>query len=288
MAVSLDELRVWARYIYSITGISLDDTKGYLVETRLAGLMRETGSAGYSELLHKVKADATQTLRRKVVDAVTTGETSFFRDTSPFDLLQHKVLPELIDRRRKTFGAGRTLPIRIWSAACSTGQELYSTAIVLKELLGTFSGYDIRLLGTDISDKAVAAASRGYFNKLELERGMPADKLARYFITENGMWKVRDELRALATFRILNLLEPLSFPVKHDIIFCRNVAIYFTEQDRARLFTSLANVLAPDGFLIIGSTESLTGLCPQFESKRYLRAVFYQLKTAAGRMAYAA
>jgi chemotaxis protein methyltransferase CheR len=288
MAVSLDELRVWARYIYSITGISLDDTKGYLVETRLAGLMRETGSAGYSELLHKVKADATQTLRRKVVDAVTTGETSFFRDTSPFDLLQHKILPELIDRRRKTFGAGRTLPIRIWSAACSTGQELYSTAITLKELLGGFAGYDIRMLGTDISDKAVSAASRGYFNKLELERGMPADKLGKYFIPENGMWKIRDELRALATFRILNLLEPLSFPVKHDIIFCRNVAIYFTEQDRARLFTNLANVLAPDGYLIIGSTESLTGLCPQFESKRYLRAVFYQLKTDAGRMAYAA
>jgi chemotaxis protein methyltransferase CheR len=288
MAVSLDELRVWARYIYSITGISLDDTKGYLVETRLAGLVRETASAGYSELLHKVKADATQALRRKVVDAVTTGETSFFRDTSPFDVLQHKILPELIDRRRKTFGAGRTLPIRIWSAACSTGQELYSTAIVLKELLGGFTGYDIRLLGTDISDKAVATASRGCFNKLELERGMPADKLARYFMTENGMWKVRDELRALATFRILNLLEPLSFPVKHDIIFCRNVAIYFTEQDRARLFASLSNVLAPDGCLIIGSTESLTGLCPQFESKRYLRAVYYQLKTETGRLAHAA
>lgn len=288
MAVSLDELRVWARYIYSITGISLDDTKGYLVETRLAGLMRETGSAGYSELLHKVKADATHVLRKKVVDAVTTGETSFFRDTSPFDVLQHKILPDLIDRRRRTFGAGRSLPIRIWSAACSTGQELYSTAIVLKELLGTFANYDIRLLGTDISDKAVATASRGYFNKLELERGMPADKLARYFTAENGMWKIRDELRALATFRILNLLEPLAFPVKHDIIFCRNVAIYFTEQDRTRLFAGLANVLAPDGCLIIGSTESLTGLCPQFESKRYLRAVYYQLKTETGRLAHAA
>jgi chemotaxis protein methyltransferase CheR len=287
MAVSLDELRVWARFIHSITGISLDDTKGYLVETRLAGLLRETGSAGYSELLHKVKADPTGTLRRRVVDAITTGETSFFRDTSPFELLQHKVLPELIDRRRKSFGAAR-LPIRIWSAACSTGQELYSTAIVLKELLGGFAGYDIRLLGTDISDKAVAAASRGYFNKLELERGMPADKLARYFTPENGAWKIRDELRALATFRTMNLLGPLSFQVKHDIVFCRNVAIYFTEQDRARLFSVIGNVLAPDGCLIIGSTESLTGLCPQFEAKRYLRSVFYQLKHEAERFKHAA
>jgi chemotaxis protein methyltransferase CheR len=287
MAVSLDELRVWARYIYSVTGISLDDSKGYLVETRFAGLLRETGSVGYSELLHKVKADATQTLRRKVVDAITTGETSFFRDASPFDLLQHKVLPELIDRRRKTFGTGR-VPIRIWSAACSSGQELYSTAVVLKELLGSFAGYDIRLLGTDISDKAVAAASRGYFNKLEIERGMPPDKLARHFTPENGSWKIRDELRALATFRTMNLLEPMAFPVKHDIVFCRNVAIYFTEQDRARLFTAIGGVLAPDGCLIIGSTESLTGLCPQFEAKRYLRSVFYQLKGEAERLKHAA
>jgi chemotaxis protein methyltransferase CheR len=287
MAVSLDELRVWSRYIYSITGISLDDSKGYLVETRFAGLLRETGSASTSELLHKVKADSTQALRRKVVDAITTGETSFFRDTSPFELLQHKVLPELIDRRRKTFGTGR-VPIRIWSAACSSGQELYSTAIVLKELLGGFAGFDIRLLGTDISDKAVAAASRGYFNKLELERGMPADKLAKYFTLENGVWKIRDELRALATFRTMNLLEPMAFPVKHDIIFCRNVAIYFTEQDRARLFSAMANVLAPDGCLIIGSTESLTGLCPQYEARRYLRSVFYQLKGEAERFKHAA
>ena len=287
MAVSLDELRVWSRYIYSITGISLDDSKGYLVETRFAGLLRETGSASYSELLHKVKADATQTLRRRVVDAITTGETSFFRDASPFELLQHKVLPDLIDRRRKALGTAR-VPLRIWSAACSTGQELYSTAIVLKELLGGFAGFDIRLLGTDISDKAVATASRGYFNKLELERGMPADKLARYFTPENGCWKIRDELRALATFRTINLLEPLSFPVKHDIIFCRNVAIYFTEQDRARLFSAIAGVLAPDGCLIIGSTESLTGLCPQYEARRYLRSVFYQLKGEAERLKHAA
>ncbi len=180
------------------------------------------------------------------------------------------------------------MPLRIWSAACSTGQELYSTAIVLKELLGHFGNFDIRLLGTDISDKAVAAASRGYFNKLELERGMPGDKLAKYFVAESGSWKVRDELRALATFRTMNLLEPMAFPVKHDVIFCRNVAIYFTEQDRARLFTAIGNVLAPDGCLIIGSTESLTGLCPQYEAKRYLRSVFYQLKGEAERFKHAA
>jgi chemotaxis protein methyltransferase CheR len=281
-SIAPEELKVWARYIYTVSGISLDQTKGYLFETRLATLMRETGSTSYMELHRKVSADATLGLRRKVVDAITTNETSFFRDTSPFDLLQHKVLPDLIDRRRKTLGTGR-LPLRIWSAACSTGQEVYSIGIVIKELVGSFSGYDIRLLGTDISDNAIATASRGYFGRMELDRGMPAEKLNRYFSKEKDTWKVCDEIRALATFRTQNLLQPLSFPVKHDIIFCRNVAIYFTEEDRARLFTSLAQTLAPDGYLIIGSTESLTGLCPQFEAKRYLRAVFYQLRGNNGK-----
>lgn len=279
--ISPDEMSAWSRYIYSVSNIHLDQSKGYLIQTRLGSLLQETGCATYGDLLNRTKIDATQRLRCKVVDAITTGETSFFRDSAPFDLLRHKVIPELIDRRRKALGAGRMVPIRIWSAACSSGQELYSVAIVLRELLGSFNGYDVRLLGTDISDRAVATASRGYFNKFELDRGMPPDKLSKYFISENGNWKIRDELRGLASFRTLNLMERFSFPVKHDIIFCRNVAIYFTEADRARLFTSLSQVLAPDGCLIIGSTESLTGLCPQYEAKRYLRSVFYQLRTDA-------
>ncbi len=170
VAITIDELRVWSRYIHAITGISPGRLQGLSRRDPLRRVAARNRQRQPSELLHKVKADSTQTLRRKVVDAITTNETSFFRDTSPFELLQHKVLPELIDRRRKTVGRGR-VPIRIWSAACSTGQELYSTAIVLKELLGGFTGYDIRLLGTDISDQAVAAASRGYFSQLEIERG---------------------------------------------------------------------------------------------------------------------
>ncbi|MCU0571712.1 MAG: protein-glutamate O-methyltransferase CheR [Syntrophobacteraceae bacterium] len=282
-SIKPDELKIWTKYVHSISGISLDETKGYLFETRLANLLRETGSSSYMDLHRKVTTDASNVLRRKVLDAITTGETSFFRDTSPFDLLQHKVLPDLIDRRRKTFGNGRPLPIRIWSAACSTGQEVFSIGIVIKELLGSLSGYDVRLLGTDISDRAIATASHGTFGRLELDRGMPAEKMSRYFTKEKDSWKVRDEIRALATFRTMNLLDSISFPVKHDIIFCRNVAIYFSEQDRARLFNSLAQVLAPDGYLIIGSTESLTGLCPQFEARRYLRAVYYQLRLNNGK-----
>lgn len=276
VTITRDEFTVWSRYIYEISGIFLDDSKGYLVETRLSGLMREAGVAGFSELYYKAKSDLTNALRRKIVDAITTNETSFFRDSAPFDLLRHKLIPELVDRRKK---AGlRLVPIRIWSAACSTGQEAYSTGIVLKELLVDTNSYDIRIVGTDISDKAVAQASHGYFSRMELERGMPGDKVSRYFVPNGDRWKIRDDIRGMASFRTMNLLQPFSFPAPFDIIFCRNVAIYFTEPDKIRLFQNLGRSLARDGALIIGSTESLTGFCPEFEPKRHLRSVFYQKK----------
>jgi chemotaxis protein methyltransferase CheR len=277
-AITREELPVWTRYIYEICGISLDDSKGYLVETRLNSLLVEAGASNFSELFFKVRADGTTKLRGKVIEAITTNETSFFRDTAPFDLLRNKLIPDLIDRR----GANAArIPIRIWSAACSTGQEAYSTAIVLKELLGDLTRYDIRILGTDISNKVVAQASYAEYNRLELERGLPPEALARHFIVSGDRWKVRDEIRAQATFRTMNLLEPFSFPQPFDIIFCRNVAIYFTETDKTRLFRNLSRSMAKDGCLIIGSTESISGICPELEPKRYLRSVFYQWKNPA-------
>ena len=189
VAITRDELSIWLRYIHEICGIYLDETKGYLLETRLGQLLQETGAGSFSELYYKTKSDLTNTVRRKVIDAITTNETSFFRDTSPFELLQHKLIPELVDRRNKS--GLRPVPIRIWSAACSTGQEAYSTGIILRELLGDFNGYDVRILGTDISDKAVAQASYGHFSKLELDRGLPADKVARNFTQDRDRWKIR-------------------------------------------------------------------------------------------------
>ncbi len=275
-SVTKEEMVSWSRYIHEVCGINLDDGKRYLVETRLGGLLRETGAATFSELFYKVRSDAAGALRRKVIDAITTNETSFFRDTSPFDLLRHKLVPEIIDRCTRS-GAARPA-IRIWSAACSTGQEAYSTGIVLKELLGDTSRYDIRILGTDISDRALAQASYGTYSQLEMGRGLPPDMLNRHFSRSGDKWKISDEIRAMASFRPMNLMEPFAFPAPFDIVFCRNVAIYFTETDRIRLFRSIGRCLAREGALIIGSTESLAGLCPEFEPKRHLRSVFYQLK----------
>lgn len=276
LAVSREEMSVWSRYIHEICGVVLDESKSYLLQTRLGELVREAGVASLSELYFKAKADLSQALRRKIIDAITTNETSFFRDQAPFDLLRHKIVPELIDRRRRP--GSRSVTLRIWSAACSTGQEAYSTGVVLKELLGDLTQHDIRIVGTDISDKAVARASYGHFSRLELDRGMAPDKVDRYFMPVGDKWKIRDEIRALASFRTMNLLQPFSFPVPFDIVFCRNVAIYFNEPDKKRLFQGIAKNLAKDGALIIGATESITGLCPEYEPKRHVRSVYYQLK----------
>lgn len=276
ISITPDEIKVWAQLVYQACGIVLDAGKGYLLESRLGPLLRETASESFSELLYKVKADATRQLTRKVIDAMTTNETSFFRDSSPFDLLQHKLLPELIDRRNRTTRPGQPVPLRIWSAACSTGQEVYSIGIVLRELIGDSPQYQPQILGTDISDQALKRASYGIFSRMEMERGLNPAYLQKWFTPQGEQYKVRDEVRALATFRPINLLEPLIFPYRFDIIFCRNVAIYFSEKDKISLFDRMAQVLAPDGALIIGSTESITGITTRFAPHRHLRAVYYQ------------
>ncbi|PKN32268.1 MAG: hypothetical protein CVU63_19650, partial [Deltaproteobacteria bacterium HGW-Deltaproteobacteria-20] len=214
-------------------------------------------------------------MEKEIVNAITTNETLFFRDASPFEVFKHKILPDLIDARSKS-ASGRNIPIRIWSAACSTGQEVYSIAIALREALGNLSNFQISILGTDISDDAVTKASYGKYNKFEIERGLPQQTLNKYFSLMGDGWKIKDEIRAMAVFKKFNLMKPFAGLGKFDIVFCRNVAIYFTPADKKMVFEKIASVLEPDGSLVIGSTESLTGVTGMFEPKRYMRSIFYQ------------
>ncbi len=269
-----DEIQLISKYIYSISGIHIEASKAYLLETRLGRLLEAEDCASYGEFYHKAKADGTRSLEKKIVDAITTNETLFFRDSNPFELLKHKILPEVIDKHA---GKPNAPPVRIWSAACSTGQEVYSIAIVLKELLGNLP-VKFKLTGTDLSDAAIKQASYGSYNKFEIERGLPRERLQQYFTPDGANWKIKDQIRAMASFRKFNLMHPFAGLGKFDIIFCRNVAIYFTLEDRKKLFSKIAEVLEPDGFLIIGATESLTGVCPRFVPKRHLKSIFYQLR----------
>jgi chemotaxis protein methyltransferase CheR len=190
-------------------------------------------------------------------------------------MLRHKLLPDLIDRRARSRS---TLPLRIWSAACSTGQEIYSIAIILKELLGDPDRYGVRLLATDISNQAVARASKGVFGPIEVGRGLGDEVRDKYFDPTAGGWRIRDEIRAMVAFKTFNLMDDFSSLGRFDIVFCRNVAIYFTDRDRSSLFARIERSLEREGCLVVGAMESLSVVCPQLESRRYLRSVYYQSK----------
>jgi chemotaxis protein methyltransferase CheR len=275
--ITPDEYKVTTEYIYELSGIVLAAGKTYLVETRLSPLVEEYGCASFSEFYFKAKADRSRALENRIINAITTRETLFFRDTAPFELLQYKILPELIDMKRAQGGACEKIPIRIWSAACSTGQEAYSAAIALKEMLPDMSAYDIRIVGTDISDAAVAAASYGKYNRFEIERGLSQGKLNKYFEARGDDWQVKDEIRLMTSFRKFNLFHDLHALGQFDIIFCRNVAIYFTAEDRKQLFHRIADILPAHGALIIGSSEYLAGVCNRYKSNRHLNSVYYTL-----------
>ncbi|PHR28345.1 MAG: chemotaxis protein CheR [Desulfotalea sp.] len=274
--ITPSELTLVSQYIHSISGIYLDKSKTYLFETRLSSVAESHGCSSFQELYNKAKREPAKKIEKDIVDAITTNETLFFRDKGPFELLQHKILPEVIDARSNL--SALKPKVKIWSAASSTGQELYSIAIVIKELLRDNKDYSFTLLGTDISDAAIAQASYGKYNRFEIERGLDKRNLQKYFTLFGDSWKIKDEIRAMVNFKKLNLMQPFTALGKFDIIFCRNVAIYFTLDDRKKLFTKLANSLTDDGYLIIGSTESLTGVCPLFVPKRHLRSIFYQKK----------
>lgn len=280
-AITPEEIKALTQYIYAASGIALDASKAYLLETRLKPLMHKYACHNYMDLYTQARADRSGNMEKEIVDAISTNETLFFRDSSPFEVFKHKILPDLIDARSRAF-PGRPVPLRIWSAACSTGQEVYSIAITLREMLGNLSGYQISILGTDISDDAVSKASYGKYNKFEIERGLPPAVLHRYFTASGDGWRIKDEIRAMAVFKKFNLMKPFTGLGKFDIVFCRNVAIYFTPNDKKMVFEKIAGVLEADGALVIGSTESLTGVTSAFEARRYMRSIFYQPAGSGG------
>jgi chemotaxis protein methyltransferase CheR len=278
LEIDQTEFRLWARYVYDISGISLEPAKSYLIEARLGPLLKEYACRTFSDLYRKSKMDSSQIIEKRIIDQITTNETFFFRDNAPFDMLKYKILPDIVDWKTQKAFSSSPVAIRIWSAGCSTGQEVYSIAIALKEILVDLNKYNVTVLGTDISGMAIARASQGMYTRFEMDRGLTPERMEQYFIREGEAWKIKDDIQTMATFKKMNLMQPFTWMGKFDIIFCRNVGIYFTIEDRKKLFRHIEDVLAADGGLIIGSTESLTGIAPQFEPKRYLRSVFYQLK----------
>jgi chemotaxis protein methyltransferase CheR len=273
MSITAQDIDQICGLIDDLCGVYLDASKSYLIESRLEDLMRSSGCRTYAELVTRARTPGDRALQNRIVDAMTTNETLFFRDNSPFEALKHKVVPELIDSKANTVFPSR---IRIWSAACSTGQEPYSLAMILAEILPDIHSRDIKIQASDVSDAAIAKASRGWYAAHEIERGMSRERLDRFFKPETDGWRVRDELRSLVTFQRRNLLEPLGMAGQFDIVMCRNVAIYFTKDVRRTMFHRLAETLTPDGYLFVGSQESLNDLGPAFKPHYHCRATFYR------------
>jgi chemotaxis protein methyltransferase CheR len=274
-----EEIPMVAQLVYQLCGIVVDASKGYLIESRLSGLATANGCATFSDFCRKLRSSADPLFRNQVIDAITTQETLFFRDSSPFEALQHRVLPNLIDAKAGSPGRRR---IRIWSAACSTGQEPYSIAMALCELIPDVFSWDVNILATDISDAAVKHASTGRYAKYEIQRGMKPHLLSKYFHEEPSGWRVSDPLRSLIAFQRRNLLDPFTSLGPFDVIFCRNVAIYFDLQTRRSLFLRLSERLAADGALFVGAAESLTDMEAEFQPMHHCRTVYYQRRNKSG------
>jgi len=239
--------------VFGLSQNVLDPSRDYLFETRLSKLLRNLGMIRLGELVSQLRARKDPILERAIAEAMTINETSFFRDARPFDLLRTDLLPKLIESRRATRG------LRFWSAACSTGQEAYSTAMLLTEHFPLLSGWNIRIEGTDISSEVIERAQSGSYHRIEINRGLPARHVVRYFDHQGEDWTVKPEIRRLCNFRQANLCAAqLPFNRagdRFDVIFLRNVMLYFSQETRRTLLAGIHRLLPPDGILFLGSSE---------------------------------
>jgi chemotaxis protein methyltransferase CheR len=256
------------------SGLDLAADKQYLVESRLAPLARKSGLGGIADLVAKMKGGA-PSLTAEVVEAMTTNETFFFRDKIPFEHLQDTILPLMLKARANR----RTL--RIWSAACSTGQEPYSIAMCLKEKAPLLSGWRIEIVATDLSLEVLEKSKAGIYSQFEVQRGLPIQMLVKYFTQSGEIWQVNADIRAMVQHRQLNLLQDFSHLGKFDVIFCRNVLIYFDQETKIEVFKRLNRVLEPDGMLMLGAAESVVGITDAFRPYMDRRGL-YQSNPARG------
>lgn len=252
------------------SAIVLENDKEYLVESRLTPVVHELGAGTIAELVGELRRTAPGALRDRVVDAMTTNETSFFRDDRPFHALADVVLPELISARRPR----RALDV--WCAAGSSGQEAYSIAMLLDEALVREPRWRVRVLASDISSRMLEQARAGTYSQLEVGRGLPAYRLARHFRREGAQWRVRDRLRSMVECRLINLDAPWPALPQMDLILLRNVLIYFDAATRRRVLDRVRTVLRPDGYLFLGAAETMLQDDDVFERVQVGEAVAYR------------
>ncbi len=267
-----------AVFVRAHSGLVLTPDKAYLVTSRLGPIVEQHGCKTIAELVAKLKAP-TASLRQDVLEAMTTNETSFFRDAAPFDIFKTHVLTALLERRK----ARKSL--RILCAAASSGQEPYSLAMILAENAAKLTGWTTEILGVDLDTKILKRAEEAVYTQFEVQRGLPVQMLMKYFERNDQAWRVKPQIRGMVKYRQCNLLEPISSFGKFDVIFCRNVLIYFDNKTKAGVLSRLASQLAPDGFLFLGGAETVLEITDRFTPSPGHRGVYIPAGSASGQFA---
>ena len=263
------------RFLRETSGLALEDGKRYLIEDRLRPIIQAANLSGMDDLARTLRCDARSELARTVAETLTINETSFFRDKSLFAAFGDSLLPDLIERR------GDRRRLRIWCAGCSTGQEPYSLAMMIDECARQLSGWQIEIVATDLSRAVIESAKRGAYSQFEVQRGLPVAMLLRYFRREDEAWQISDYLRAKITFKTHNLMTSVRELGVFDIVFCRNVLLYFDVATKKRVFCNLANALADDGCLALGAAERVVGIHDGFRSDPERSFIFVKDKAHA-------
>jgi len=250
------------------SGLSLSPEKRYLAESRLGILCRRRGIDGLATLVQMLRPGTDAALENAVIEAMTTNETLFFRDQTPFELFRKVILPE-----RLALNAA-TRSLRIWCAAVSTGQEAYSVAMILDEMAPRLAGWKVQIIGTDISGEVLERARDGIYSQFEIQRGLPIQMLLKHFQQNGDKWQVSERLRAMVELKRHNLLEPSGHLGQFDVIFCRNVLIYFDLPTKAKAFEAIAPRLAPQGAVLLGAAETVVGISTVIVPDRQHRGIF--------------
>lgn len=260
-----------AKVLKDRSGLIVTRDKSYLLESRLTPVARKRGLKGLDDLVASLRT-AGEDLLREVTEAMTTNESFFFRDIKPFDQFKDIVLPAMLQSRasKKSF--------RIWSAASSSGQEAYSLAMILKEESHRMPGWKVEIVGTDISNEMLEKAKAGLYSQFEVQRGLPIQLLVKYFKKNNEMWQIDPAIRAMVQYREFNLLNDLKALGQFDVVFCRNVLIYFDQPTKTKVLDQISRIMPDDGFLYLGGAETVLGISDKFKPMPDQRGIYTRTK----------
>jgi chemotaxis protein methyltransferase CheR len=272
MPVSKSDFNYIQELVLERSAIVLEDGKEYLVESRVGQVAETEGFAAIDQLVEALRKNSHNGLQSKVIEALTTNETSFFRDIYPFKTLKDIVLPELLESR------ANKKKLNVWCAASSSGQEPYSIAMLIRQYFATLLDWKMTIIASDISEKMLDRCRSGKFSQFEVNRGLPASYLVKYFEKNGATWSIKKQFLKMIHFQQINLSKELPHLPKMDIIFMRNVLIYFDIETKKKIFKQLRSILQPDGFLFLGAAESTINLDSSFERMDYKYSGCYRLK----------